>query len=135
MGGALACLDLGDEVLQRRHPGKRAVGDRLLDARQILQHDATGAEIGVADLGIAHLAVGQPDIMLARVEMRMRPAPHQPMPYRRLRPFDGIVVAVRALPPAVEDTQHKRARTGSHGSRCLNVKPAADVYANEAPLR
>ena len=74
MRRAAAFLQLGDELAQRREARQRAVGDRPVDARQILHDDPAGAEIGVADLGIAHLAVGQPDIMLAGVETGMRPA-------------------------------------------------------------
>ena len=62
----------------------------------------------------SHLSVRQPDVMLAGVEMRMRPAPHELVPHRRLRPLDRIVVAVRTLPPAIEDAQHNRTRTGGH---------------------
>ena len=40
---------------------ERAVGDRLVDARQVLADDRAGAEVEVADLGVAHLPVGQPD--------------------------------------------------------------------------
>ena len=119
MGGAAAFLELCDELLQRRQLRGLALGERLVDARQVLQHDAAGADIGVADLGIAHLAVGQPDIVLARIELGVRPAAHQLVPDRRLRLVDRVVGAVRPLAPAVEDAQHDRFRAGSHGSRCL----------------
>ena len=42
--------------------GERAVGDRVADAHERLRHDPSGAEVEVADLGVAHLAVGQADI-------------------------------------------------------------------------
>jgi len=103
-------VTFGDEVSERRHRGELALGYRLVDARQVLQHDAAGAEIGVADLGIAHLPVGQPDIVLAGVEVGMWPASHQPMPHRRLRALDRVVVTVRALAPAIEDAQHNGTR-------------------------
>src|SRR5215471_16514053 len=114
MSIAATHLELGDKILQRRQIGKRALGHSLVDPHQILHDDAAGAEIGVADLRIAHLAVGQSDIMLAGVEMRMRPAPHQFVPYRRLRPLDRVVVAIVTFAPAVEDAQHERARADGH---------------------
>ena len=40
--------------------GQRAVGDRVVDAHQILAHDRAGAEVQVADLAVAHLPFGQP---------------------------------------------------------------------------
>ena len=61
MRGAAALLELGDEVGERLVLGQRAVRDRHIDARQILHHDAAGADIHVADFGIAHLAAGQAD--------------------------------------------------------------------------
>ena len=132
MRGAAGRLQLADEILHRRQARDVILRERLVDARQILHDDAAGAEIGVADFGIAHLPVGQPDIMLAGFELRMRPAPHQLVPHRRLRPFDGVVVAVIPLAPAVEDAQHQRARAGIHGSLCLEMRRVPDVYANPA---
>ena len=41
--------------------GQRAVVDRIVDARQVLRHHPAGADIHVADFGIAHLPVGQAD--------------------------------------------------------------------------
>ena len=119
MRGAAAFLELADELLQGRQVRDLAFGERLVDARQILQHDPARPDIGVADLGIAHLAVGQPDIVLARIELGVRPAAHQLVPDRGFGPADRIIGAVRPLAPAVEDAQHDRFRAGSHGSRCL----------------
>ena len=41
------------------------IGDSVVmlgDARQLLHHDASGADVEMTDLGIAHLTVRQPDI-------------------------------------------------------------------------
>ncbi len=67
MCGAAALLQPGHKFVQRRHARQLARGDRRVDARQILQDEATRPEIGMSDLGISHLAVGKPDIMLARL--------------------------------------------------------------------
>ena len=51
----------GAGVDHRRESGvglERASRDRLVDARQILEHDPAGAQVHVSDLGIAHLADG-----------------------------------------------------------------------------
>ena len=76
MRGPVALFQLADKLAQRRHGGELAVGDSCVDARQVLQYKPSGAEIGVADLGVPHLTVGEPDIMLARLQMRVRPARH-----------------------------------------------------------
>ena len=55
---------------ERRALGERAVGDRSVDARQVLEHRPAGAEIEVADLGVAHLARGQADGILGRAAAR-----------------------------------------------------------------
>ena len=36
---------------------ERAVGDRVVDPGEVLLDDGAGAEVEVADLGVAHLAV------------------------------------------------------------------------------
>src|SRR5438874_1163150 len=137
MDRAFAGFELVDELGQRRDAADLALGDRLVDARQILQDHAAGAEIGVADLGIAHLPVRQADIMLARLEPRMRPAAQELVPDRRLRLVDRVVVAILALAPAVEDAQYQRARSGSHRSQTLAVRANVGevVYANAGGWR
>ena len=40
---------------------QRAVLDREVDARELLVDDAPGTDVEVPDLGVAHLALGQPD--------------------------------------------------------------------------
>ncbi len=45
-----------------------AVGDRLRDAREVLVHDAAGADVEVADLGVAHLARRQPHGRAGRLQ-------------------------------------------------------------------
>ena len=116
VSGSAAPVQLADKVAQCRHGGELPAGDCGVDARQILEDQPSGTEIGVADLGIAHLAIGEPDIVLARLQMRMRPARHQPMPHRSAGGRDRIVVGIRPLAPAVEDAEHQRvgSRTGDH---------------------
>ena len=56
MRGSAARLDLLGEIQQRGIAGEFAALHRPIDARQVLQHDASGADIHVPDFGIAHLA-------------------------------------------------------------------------------
>jgi ABC-type uncharacterized transport system substrate-binding protein len=116
-------LDLAKQVLQLH-----AIADRLVDARRVLHYDAAGAEIGVANRGVAHLPVRQPDIMLAGVETRVRPAPHQGMPDRRLRLFDRIVGRICAFLPSVENAQ----RNGAAG-KMLRIALLAVLVLLGAP--
>ena len=55
---AAAGLGLCDALQQNRIGKKIAVPDRFGDAGQVLVNDPAGADIEVADLGVAHLAVG-----------------------------------------------------------------------------
>ena len=57
---------------QRRRLGEAAVGDRVADAHQLLLHHAAGADVHVADLGVAHLAVGQADVAAGGVQEGVR---------------------------------------------------------------
>jgi hypothetical protein len=50
---------------QQGGPGReRAVGDRRVDPREVLEHGPTGTQVQVPDLGVAHLAWGQPNRLL-----------------------------------------------------------------------
>ena len=55
VAGAAALAQPLDQALQRRRALDLAVGDGIGDARQVLHHQAPGADIEMADLGIAHL--------------------------------------------------------------------------------
>ena len=62
-------LGAGERGAQDLVLGQRAVGDRLVDAREVLLDDGARAEVEVADLAVAHLPVGQADRAAARVEL------------------------------------------------------------------
>ena len=132
MRRAAALLELADKILQCGQARDLLLGQRLIDAGQVLQDHTTGADVGVADLGIAHLPVGQTDIMLAGLELGVRPAAHQLVPDRRFGPVDRVVGAVWPLAPAIEDAQHERFRAGSHCDALPNGRTAM-VYAKQPP--
>ena len=57
VAGAAAFLERVDQAGERRRLGDLARRDGVADARQVLHHHAAGADVEMADLGIAHLAV------------------------------------------------------------------------------
>ena len=102
LAGALA----GGE--QRLVLEEAAVGDRVVDPRQILFDDRPGAEVEVADLGVAHLAVGQADVTTLGRELRAREAAPEIVEDRRLGERDRVAGSGRRQTPAVEDDQRQR---------------------------
>ena len=119
MGGAAGGNQRLGEPVEGRQFGQRAVGDRRVDLRQILLDDPAGADRHVADFGIAHLAVRQPDMMFGSVAERVRAGRRQPVPDRRLRPGDGVVRGFGAMAPAVQDAQDNRAGRIGAGRACV----------------
>ena len=116
MAGAAGRLQLADQLDERRRLGDAAVLDGVADARQFLHHHAAGADVEVADLGVAHLAVGQADIAAGGVQEGVRAALPQPVEVRLARLADGIVGGVLAPAEAVEDHQHHRPNRLRHGA-------------------
>src|SRR5258708_39540194 len=118
MSGAAASPERSNEAGEALVPGERTVFDRPVDARQLLQHDPPGADIHVANLGIAHLTLGQPDKEFARLQQGMWAGRQEAMPVWRLRQLDTVVGAIGAMAPAVEDAKHGGAGGGG-GARGL----------------
>src|SRR5215469_2548644 len=106
---AAAALHCRDEFLKRPITSQFALLDRVVDAGQVLLYHAASTDVGVADLGVAHLMRRQSDEAFARLHMRVRKAGHEAVPVRRFSLQDSVVVALRALTPAVENAQHDRA--------------------------
>ena len=121
--------DEADDVERSRLPGPAAGGqqggtrietpvrDRRVDPRQILEDRATGTEVQVADLGVAHLPGRQPDGVLRRAQDRVRPAGQEAAPHRHRRGGDGVRGGIPADPEFVEDDQDDRARAGHRVTR------------------
>ena len=66
---------------------------------------APGAEVEVADLGVAHLPGGQADGLAAGGQLRVVVALPQPVEHRRVGERDRVARPVRRQPPAVEDDE------------------------------
>ena len=82
-----------------------AVGDRGVDPGQVLEDRASGAEVQMPDLGVAHLAGRQTDGVLGRAEGRVRPVPPEPAPDRHRGRRDRVGRGVVADPEAIEDDE------------------------------
>ena len=105
MQRAAGCAQLGAELDQRRELVKLTALDALRDADQVLRHDAAGAEVEVAHLAVAHLALGEADGQPARVEESVRERAPEPVPYRGVGQFDRVAFAFRPIAPAVQNDQ------------------------------
>jgi hypothetical protein len=82
-----------------------AVGDGVVDPSQVLLDDRPGAEVEVADLGVAHLPVGEADVAALGGELGMRVAGPEGVEDRRLGQRDRVARPRLGQPPAVEDDQ------------------------------
>jgi hypothetical protein len=85
-----------------------AARQRLADARQVLHHHAAGADVEMADFGIAHLTRRQADILAGGHQQRVRAGGPEPVEIGRARLPDGVVCDFVTPAPAVHDHQHHR---------------------------
>src|SRR5437016_1061598 len=88
-----------------------ASGDGFVDSREVLEDDSPGAEIQMADFGVAHLTVGKSDIGAAGAEFAARIIAIKLIVKRRAREERGVAIffclgfAVRINTPAVANDQ------------------------------
>jgi hypothetical protein len=113
---------LGADECLLEHPvrGQLTALDGLVDARQVLHHDGARTEVEMADLRVAHLALGEADRSTARHEERVGVAVPQLVEHRSARQRNRIARPTRGDPPAVEHDQRRsidrqRARRGRAG--------------------
>ena len=107
--GLLRALTGGEE---RGAGVERAVVDGGVDAGQVLEHGAAGAQVEVAHLGVAHLARGQADGVLRCTQGRVRPRGQRRSPARHRRGGDGVLRRVRSDAEPVEDDEDDGPRPG-----------------------
>jgi hypothetical protein len=105
-----------DEGLQRRVGGKAAVLDRQVDRAQIHRHHPARADVGVADLGIAHLPAGQARIRAVGDQRGMGAAGPEPVEGGHIRLRRGAGFRALAQPPAIKDAQDDRLEGGHRGA-------------------
>ena len=115
---------------ERRSRVEGPIGDGGVDAGQVLEHRAPGAEVQVAHLGVAHLALRQADVAFGRPQHGMRPAGEERAPGGHGCRGDGIGRGVTADPEPIEDDKDDRSRAtrgaGGHAAarRARAVIPA-----------
>ena len=119
MAGATRRLHFRDQFGQRRRARETAILGSLTDARQFLHHHPAGADIQMADLRIAHLALRQADVLAGGSQEGVRAALPQPVEVRLARLTDCIVGQLFAPAEAVEDHQHHWPNRLRHGSAPL----------------
>jgi len=93
--GRLQCLVLEEA----------AVGDRVVDSHQILLDDRPGTEVEMPDLGVAHLALREPDIGPAGGELGARVGRPQLVEAGGVGLLDRVARAGRSKSPPIEDDQ------------------------------
>jgi len=111
VGRAAAGLQGGDELQQRWLAGKAAVLDCQVDLAEIHRHGPARADIGMADLGIAHLSRGQAHHGAMGDQLRIGAAGHQAVEIGGIGQLGRVVLGRLAQAPAVENAQ-------DHGFRC-----------------
>src|SRR5262249_37887119 len=88
-------------------------------------------DVDMADFGIAHLPVGQADVPAGGVQQRVRTARPQPVEARGARLAHGVVGALLAPAPAVQDYEHHRApllhRLSSVSAPLCGIAPRAST--------
>jgi len=112
-----------DEAAQHGIKCQRPVLDGGINSREFLHHDAAGADIEVADLGIAHLPGRQADDAAGGGEKGARGAGPEPVEIWLARLRDGVVRGVLAPAETVENHEHY----GFRGHR-VSSRPGMRVY-------
>ena len=94
-----------ERAVERRVLEERAVADRDVHALEILEEDPARADREMADLGVAHLALRQPDRLARGLQRRVRKLAPEPVEHRRPRELDRVARPRRRAAPAVEDDE------------------------------
>ena len=89
--------------------------DGVVDTRELLEDDAAGADVEVTDLGVAHLTVGQADVLAGSTEGGMRIVRIQAVDKGRIGRAHGVVGALGRQTEAVHDDEQCRKVAVSHG--------------------
>ncbi len=117
--GSPVALARSQAATSARPIEERAVGDRGVDPRQVLQDGPAGSQVQMSDLGVAHLADRQPDGILGGAQDAVRPVGQQGAPGRHGRRGDRITRRVVPDPEAVEHHEHDGTRAPRVGHRVV----------------
>ena len=115
--------------------GDGAVLDSIVDARQLLEHNAAGTDVKVTHLGIAHLAVGKAHVLARSAERGVGILLVQAIKEGRLGSGDGVLAIGRCQAAAIHDDQECRKMTLCHMSYspALTTIEAKSAALSEAP--
>ena len=80
-----------------------AVGDGGVDAGHVHADDAACAEVEMAHFGVAHLSVGEADVVVAGSEEGVGVVDEELVVCGLTGECDGVAVGLGAIAPAVED--------------------------------
>ena len=83
----------------------RAVLAGAVDFHEVLIHDASGTDVEVSHLRVAHLSVGQAHVFAAGVELRVCRDSREIVKIRCRSVVDDVTLAVFADSPSVENHQ------------------------------
>ncbi len=130
-------LRAGERVHDRGVLAQHPVEHGVVDTREVLADDSAGAEVEVADLGVAHLALGEPHGAPGGRQRGVRVGAPQRVEHRRARQRDGVAGARVGEAPAV---QHDQAGAGQGERRqeaaCTidaNVSACSEAPPTSAP--
>jgi hypothetical protein len=84
-----------------------AGGNLGVNAGDVHLHDASGADVEVADFAVAHLSVGQSDEMLAGADEGIGKLAQQLVVGGLAGQGDGVVGGFGAVAPSVEDGEYE----------------------------
>ena len=130
-------LGAGERVHDRGVLAQHPVEHGVVDAREVLADDGAGAEVEVADLGVAHLPLGQPHGAPGGRQRGVRVGVPQLVEHRRARQRDGVAGAGIGEAPAI---QHDQAGAGQGKRRqeaactiAANVSACSEAPPTSAP--
>ena len=106
--GGIKPLALVDCAHQSRIPEEIAVLDGLGDAGQLLIYNAACTDVGVANLGVAHLAVRQTNVQTGCTDIGERVLCENLIEIRLFSSLNGVALGLLAVTEAVHDDQSGR---------------------------
>src|SRR3990170_1511869 len=127
----LACAREGQHELLVLE--ERAVTNREVDAHQILEEHATGADRQVPDLGVPHLPGRESDCLARCFQGRVRVVLPEPVEHGCVRELDRVPRARRSEAPPVEDDERDELRHAEATCAAARQIASKDVGSSEAP--
>ena len=98
-------------IQQHRMRKEFAILDHQINARNVHVDNASGTNIEMTDLAVAHLPFGQPNKWPAGMNQRVRILPQQAVVGRFAGESDGVGFRFGSVSPAVENCKNERFRT------------------------